>query len=32
MHDALLASAFIAMLLAPCISAMFSGKDSEDAA
>lgn len=32
MHDAILASVFVAMLLAPCISAMRSGKDSEDAA
>ncbi|SFS03010.1 hypothetical protein SAMN05421771_0733 [Granulicella pectinivorans] len=32
MHDAILASIFIAMLLAPCISAMFSGKDAEEAA
>jgi hypothetical protein len=32
MHDLILASVFVAMLLAPCISAMVSGKDSEDAA
>jgi hypothetical protein len=32
MHDAILASVFVAMLLAPCIAAMRSGKDSEDAA
>ena len=32
MHDAILASIFVAMLLAPCVTAMFSGKDSEDAA
>jgi len=32
MHDAIIASVFIAMLIAPCVTAMFSGKDSEDAA
>ena len=32
MHDAIIASVFVAMLLVPCVSAMFSGKDSEDAA
>jgi len=32
MHDAIIASVFVAMLLAPCVSAMFSGKDAENAA
>jgi len=32
MHDAIIASIFVAMLIAPCVTAMLSGKDSEDAA
>lgn len=31
MHDALIASVFVVMLLAPCISAMRSGKDTAEA-
>jgi len=31
MHDAIIASLFVAMLIAPCIIAMISGKDAEDA-
>jgi len=29
MNDLLIAAAFLAMVLAPCIVAMFSGKDAE---
>lgn len=29
MHDLLVAAAFLAMVLAPCIVAMFAGKDAE---
>jgi hypothetical protein len=32
MHDALIACIFVAMLLVPCVIAMFSGEDSEEAA